>query len=250
MKVFISADIEGTCGITDWAETERCTMDDYKPFQKQMTREVKAACKGALDAGVGEIFLKDAHDSARNIDAAELPECIRILRGWTGDPLSMMSGLDRDDYGAVLFTGYHAWASCPGNPLSHTMNLRNEHVLLNGVRASEFLINAYTAGYYGVPAVFLSGDEELCAFAREFIPEIVTVPVNRGVGGGVISIHPDVAVSQGGGASGRQVQGAHAGAVRQRDPIPGAPDGLLQELLPRGAAGRWKECVLLHRRLV
>ena len=28
----------------------------------------------------------------------------------------MMSGLDRDDYGAVLFTGYHAWASCPGNP--------------------------------------------------------------------------------------------------------------------------------------
>ena len=196
MKVFISADIEGTCGITDWAETERCTMDDYKPFQKQMTREVKDACKGALDAGVGEIFLKDAHDSARNIDAAELPECIRILRGWTGDPLSMMSGLDRDDYGAVLFTGYHAWASCPGNPLSHTMNLRNEHVLLNGVRASEFLINAYTAGYYGVPAVFLSGDEELCAFAREFIPEIVTVPVNRGVGGGVISIHPDVAVER------------------------------------------------------
>ena len=126
MKVFISADIEGTCGITDWAETERCTMDDYKPFQKQMTREVKAACKGALDAGVGEIFLKDAHDSARNIDAAELPECIRILRGWTGDPLSMMSGLDRDDYGAVLFTGYHAWASCPGNPLSHTNNLKNE----------------------------------------------------------------------------------------------------------------------------
>ena len=44
MKVFISADIEGTCGITDWAETERCTMDDYKPFQKQMTREVCAAC--------------------------------------------------------------------------------------------------------------------------------------------------------------------------------------------------------------
>ena len=47
-----------------------------------------------------------------------------------------------------------------------------------------------------MPAVFLSGDEELCAFAREFIPEIVAVPVNRGVGGGVISIHPDVAVER------------------------------------------------------
>ena len=196
MNVFISADIEGTCGITDWSETERSTLDDYKPFQKQMTREVKAACKGALDAGAGDILLKDAHDSARNIDASELPECVRILRGWTGDPLSMMSGLDGGDFGAVLFTGYHAWASCPGNPLSHTMNLGNEYVTINGVRASEFLINAYTAGYYGVPVCFLSGDADLCDFAKTLIPEIVTVPVNRGTGGGVLSIHPDVAVDR------------------------------------------------------
>lgn len=196
MNVFISADIEGTCGITDWSETERSTMDDYKPFQKQMTREVKAACKGCNDAGAEDVFIKDAHDSARNLDVTELPENIRILRGWTGDPLSMMSGLDAGDFGCVLFTGYHAWASCPGNPLSHTMNLRNEHVLINGVRASEFLINAYTAGYYGVPVSFLSGDRDLCAFAKEFIPEMVTVPVNQGFGGGVVSIHPGVAVER------------------------------------------------------
>lgn len=196
MNVFISADIEGTCGIADWSETERSAVNDYRPFQKQMTREVKAACEGSLSAGAQEIFLKDAHDSARNIDVSELPRCVRTLRGWTGDPLSMMSGLDSGAFGAVLFTGYHAWASCPGNPLSHTMNLRNERVLLNGVLASEFLINAYTAGYYGVPVSFLSGDKELCDFARELIPQMVTVPVNQGVGGGVISIHPDEAVEQ------------------------------------------------------
>ena len=68
MNVFISADIEGTCGITDWSETERSTPQDYEPFQKQMTREVKAACKGALEGGASGILLKDAHDSARNID--------------------------------------------------------------------------------------------------------------------------------------------------------------------------------------
>ena len=109
MKLFLSADMEGTCGVVSWPETERATPMDYAPIQKQMTREVAAACRGALSAGAEEVLVKDAHDSARNIDAAELPECIRILRGWTGDPLSMMSGLDRDDYGAVLFTGYHAW---------------------------------------------------------------------------------------------------------------------------------------------
>ena len=40
MRLYLSADIEGTCGIADWAETERATMDDYRPFAAQMTAEV------------------------------------------------------------------------------------------------------------------------------------------------------------------------------------------------------------------
>lgn len=194
MKVYLSADIEGTCGITAWCETERSTPYDYSYFKKQMTAEVRAACEGALAGGADELFVRDAHDSARNLDPALLPQQARIMRGWTGDPLSMMSGLDKGDFGAVLFTGYHAWASCPGNPLSHTMNLGNEWVTLNGVRMSEFMMNAYTAGYYGVPVPFLSGDKALCDFARELIPDITTVAVNEGVGGAVVSMHPEAAL--------------------------------------------------------
>ena len=73
MQIYISADIEGTCGIADWSETERKTMDDYRPFQQQMTREVAAACAGAVAAGAEDILLKDAHDTARNIDPTALP---------------------------------------------------------------------------------------------------------------------------------------------------------------------------------
>ncbi len=196
MKVFLSADIEGTCGIVSWAETERSTPMDYGPMQRQMTREVAAACEGALAAGAEEILVKDAHDSARNLDPAGLPRRVRLLRGWSGDPLSMMSGLDRERYDAVFFTGYHAWAGCPGNPLSHTMNGRNDLVTLNGLPCSEFLINAYTAGYYGVPVALLTGDAALCAFAKGLIPAITTVPVNEGRGGCVVSIHPDEAVER------------------------------------------------------
>lgn len=196
MKVYLSADMEGTCGIAVWPETERADQQDYTPLQKQMTREVAAACEGALAAGAEEVLVKDAHDSARNIDPAALPRKIRMHRGWSGDLLSMMTGLDREEYGAVFFTGYHAWASSPGNPLSHTMNLRNEYVLLNGTRMSEFMLNAYTAGYYNVPVVLLTGDKELCEFAREMIPAITTVPVNEGIGGGVYSMHPDEAVER------------------------------------------------------
>lgn len=196
MKVFLSADMEGTCGIVSWPETERSTPFDYSPMQKQMTREVAAACRGALAAGAEEVLVKDAHDSARNLDPAGLPRGIRMNRSWSGDLLSMMSGLDQDKYDAVLFTGYHAWAGCPGNALSHTMNGRNNRVTVNGVYCSEFLLNSYTAGYFGVPVAMVTGDKALCDFAKELIPAITTVPVNEGRGGGVTSIHPDEAVER------------------------------------------------------
>lgn len=217
MRVFISADIEGTCGIASWEETGRSTPMDYTPYQKQMTREVAAACEGAIAAGAGEVFVRDAHDSARNLDALALPEAIRLLRGWTGDPLSMMSGIDRGKFDAALFTGYHSWAASGGSPLSHTMNLGNEYVTLNGVRMSEFLMNAYTAGYYGVPVAFLSGDKNLCRFAEELIPDITTVPVNEGFGGGVVSIHPNAAVRRIREGAQRAVERAHKCAVPMPD---------------------------------
>lgn len=208
MKVFLSADMEGTCGIVAWPETERSTPMDYAPLQKQMTREVSAACRGALCAGAEEVLVKDAHDSGRNLLYAELPRGVRIHRAWSGDPLSMMSGLDRDEYGAVFFTGYHSWASCSGNALSHTMNLRNSRVILNGVLCSEFLLNAYTAGYYGVPVALVTGDRALCDFARQLIPAITAVPVNEGRGGSVTSIHPDEAVERIEAAAAQAVQNA------------------------------------------
>lgn len=196
MKVFLSADMEGTCGIVSWPETERSTPFDYSPMQKQMTREVAAACRGALAAGAEEVLVKDAHDSARNLDPSGLPRGICMNRSWSGDLLSMMSGLDHDKYDAVFFTGYHAWAGCPGNALSHTMNGRNNRVTINGVYCSEFLLNSYTAGYFGVPVALVTGDKAICDFAKELIPAITTVPVNEGRGGGVTSIHPDEAVER------------------------------------------------------
>lgn len=63
-RIFLSADIEGTCGIAHWAETE-LGKPDYEPFRRQMTREVAAACEGAFAAGCEDLLIKDAHDSAQ-----------------------------------------------------------------------------------------------------------------------------------------------------------------------------------------
>lgn len=59
VKVFVSADIEGVCGATAWDEARK-ESPAYREFQRQMNREVAAACDGALAAGAADIVVKDA----------------------------------------------------------------------------------------------------------------------------------------------------------------------------------------------
>jgi D-aminopeptidase len=190
-KLYISADIEGSCGIADWKETE-LENPQSAYFRAEMTKEVVAACEGAIAAGADEIFVKDAHDSGRNIDPAALPERARIMRAWTRDPYSMMAGIDAS-YAGAMYIGYHSAAGTDGNPLAHTMNTDNVRVLVNGRNASEFLINAYTAALFGVPSLLLSGDRALCESALEICPNIKTVAVSEGLGNASTSINPSLA---------------------------------------------------------
>ena len=190
MKVFISADIEGVNNILTWDETE-FNSPEYAYFRRQMTDEVIRACEGAKAAGATEIFIKDAHDYARNLIMSELPDYVKLHRGWQGCPGSMMAGLDKT-FDAVIFIGYHSPSRSDGNPLSHTMNTRIQHVKINGKIASEFDINALYASYLGVPVAFLSGDKKLTELVHEVNDNIVTVVTKEGIHGAVVSQHPSV----------------------------------------------------------
>ena len=195
MKVFISVDIEGINGICNWSETDN-TSGAYEQFRKQLQKEVNAACEGAKEAGATEIFIKDAHDSARNLRIEELPEYVKLHRGWEGCPCSMMAGLN-DTFDAVMFVGYHSPSRSNGNPLSHTMNTsRVHHVKINGVIASEFTINSLYASYLNVPVAFLSGDLNLTNQVKEINSNIETVASKEGCHGAVVSKHPNVTVQE------------------------------------------------------
>lgn len=190
MKIYISADIEGVNNIVSWDETE-LKSPEYNYFRKQMTDEVFNACEGAKDAGATTIMVKDAHDYARNLILKDLPEYIKLHRGWEGCPGSMMAGLDKS-FDAVVFIGYHSPATSDGNPLSHTMNLSNHYVKINGVIASEFYINALYASYLGVPIAFLSGDKKLTDDVKDLNANIDVVATKEGSHGAVISKHPNI----------------------------------------------------------
>ena len=195
MKIYISADIEGVTGIAHWDETEK-SKSDYQKFAQQMTDEVKAACEGAISAGVKEIWIKDAHDTGRNILADELPQMIKLVRGWSEHPFLMVQELDKT-FDALLMIGYHSFGSSGSNPLSHTLSSSTlNYIKLNGEYASEFLIHSYVAATMGVPVVFVSGDEGICREANKANINIKTVAVNKGVGNSVISIHPKLTVEK------------------------------------------------------
>jgi D-amino peptidase len=207
-KLYVSADIEGICGIADWKETN-LTEGQGEYFRAEMTREVAAACEAANASGISEILVKDAHGTGRSIDPSRLPENVRLMRAWTGNPLSMMAGID-DTFGAAFYIGYHSGGGTDGNPLAHTMDTTNVQLFINGDIASEFLINAWTAASYGVPSLLLTGDKLLCGGAPAIAPGIRTVAVNEGVGGASISINPSLA--------GRLIREATAAALAAPPP--------------------------------
>lgn len=188
MKVFISADIEGTCGIADWNETRK-EHPDYSYFCREMSEETAIVCQAAFDSGtVEEIIVRDAHGTARNIIPDMLPKGTKILRGWEGTPGNMMTGVETCD--AVVMIGYHSGAGMAGTPLAHTKNRENYQIRINGEIASEFMINAYHAAYYHIPVLMISGDEMICREAGRWIPSIGQVAVNKGMGGAVLSLNP------------------------------------------------------------
>src|SRR5262245_43754571 len=194
MKIYLSVDIEGTAGITNWDEAEK-SHADYPANREQMTREALAACSGAIAAGAKEILIKDAHDTGRNILQQDLPECARLIREWSGHPFCMLQELD-ESFDAVALVGYHSMAGDEGNPLAHTLTGKVSRMRLNGAPTSEFLLAAYAAASVNVPVVFVSGDRLLGKHVKSHNPGIVTVATSKGKGPSTISIAPKAACAR------------------------------------------------------
>ncbi len=188
LKVFISVDMEGVCGVIHWEDVSR-NGKDYGLFRKLMTEETNAAIEGALTAGATEILVRDSHGSARNLLPDLLHPEAELIRDWSGGPLWMMEGID-ETFDAVIFIGYHARANTPDATLDHTMSGETYNVVLNGKKMPEAGINAFIAGNYEVPIALVAGDLAICKQTKELFGEVVTAPVKEGIGNAAKMLHP------------------------------------------------------------
>jgi D-amino peptidase len=112
-------------------------------------------------------------------DVELLDKRARLVRAWPR-PLQMMQGID-DSFDAVLFVGYHASEGQPSAILSHTFSGREE-IKLNGTTVPEAGFNAAIAGEFGVPVVFLSGDQTMAAEAKRLLGPVETAVVKEATG--------------------------------------------------------------------
>lgn len=179
MKVFISADIEGITGIIHDDQTTG-TSGDYMQGRKWMTSDVNAAVDGALQAGATEIYVKDAHGNGRNILLDELRKEAILISGWT-TLLSMVQGIDKT-FDALILIGYHSMIGTEEGILAHTMSGCVKKFMINGRPMGEPEISALTAGYYGVPVVFIAGDQTATGELVSFIGNIPNVVTKYGMG--------------------------------------------------------------------
>lgn len=198
MKILISADMEGICGVTSWVqvtppeyESEVSSTAEYERARARLTREVNAAVQGALDAGASEVIVNEAHNGMRNLVAEELHPEVRFITG-SDKELGMVQGVQEPGVAALFYVGYHAKAGTPQAPLAHTWTGYLSDVRLNGRSTGEFGINAAIAGHFGVPVVFVSGDDKAVAQVQDLLGEgVVGVVVKEGYSTfSAIHLHP------------------------------------------------------------
>jgi D-amino peptidase len=177
--VYISVDMEGVAGVVHVDQTRR-TGSDYERARRWMTAETNAAIAGAFEGGATAVLVNDSHGDMRNLVLDDLDRRAELISG-SLKPLSMVQGVTAEAK-CALFVGYHAGAASRAGILDHTYYGRVVAKLRVGGRDwNETALNAAVCGALGVPVALVTGDQTVCAQAREHLGDVVTVVVKDAI---------------------------------------------------------------------
>jgi len=177
MKIAIITDMEGVAGIQnfeDWTEPGGRYYERGKEF---LTQEANAAIEGFCAAEPGaEVIVIDGHGPG-GVDPWLLDRRAQLSRGWG---VYHQFGLD-GNFDAVAWVGQHAKSGALLAHMAHTGSCDVLEHKINGIPMGEFGECAAIAGFYGVAAIFCSGDRAFAQEAKALTTWIHAVEVKRGV---------------------------------------------------------------------
>lgn len=181
MKLYISADMEGTAAVASWTQVEPTNTTEYPTYRVLMSREVRAAIDGAREVGVGDVLVNDSHYHMRNVLWDELPDDVRMIYG-NRKPFSMSEGVN-ETFDAAFFTGYHAGVGTQDGVLDHTYTSETLYATrVNGQLCNEAMLNAAVLGTYGVPVALITGDRAAIEQTLAVMPWLTGVVVKDSIG--------------------------------------------------------------------
>lgn len=179
MRIVVMVDMEGITGI---CKREQTIPGDplFAEGRELMIGDINATVQGLVDAGVDDIVVYDCHYYSFNVPLPPLHPAARYMRGAAANGVRV-PGIDRKTDGVILL-GYHAMAGTLHAVLEHTMSgLAWFNLAVNGRSIGEVGYDAALAGAEGVPVLMVSGDDKVCAEARDFLGRhVTTVCVKEG----------------------------------------------------------------------
>ena len=164
MKLYISVDMEGLAGITNWKdETE-----DRERFRNAMNEQVEWVLEGISKSKhnkeITHIYIADSHGGGQNLSYDRLndkDERVWLVSG-SPRPQYMMPAMD-DRFDMVFLVGYHAGAGEAASSMDHTYSGASvQNIYINGQLMNEGTINSAYAGIvHKVPVGLIIGDSGL-----------------------------------------------------------------------------------------
>ncbi len=172
-------DQEGVAGVGSFEDIALANVRGVERANRLLTAEVNAAVDGLEAAGATEVIVMDGHGPGA-IVYEELDPRASLIHGRPASPRwrDEVRGCD-----ATVFVGQHAMAATPDANMNHTQDERSiTSISLNGELIGETAQWALYAGSWGVPAIFLAGDEAACREFEALVPGGLTAAVKRGLG--------------------------------------------------------------------
>ncbi|MCP5114374.1 MAG: M55 family metallopeptidase, partial [bacterium] len=161
--VFLITDAEGVAGVCRQEQTDPKNTE----MQKLLTGEINAAVRGFLSAGADEVIVWDGHDGSQTLSALTIHPQAKLVRGFLGPTMLM-----ERNFAAIAFIGQHARANRKRAVMAHSFSsLGIQKILMNGNPVGEIETIVAMAGWFGVPAILLTGDQAAADDLEAIVPE-------------------------------------------------------------------------------
>jgi D-amino peptidase len=184
MKILISADMEGTTGVTQFKHVlPEAGKGEFERIRQYWMGDINAIIEGVLNVSPNAyILVVEAHYEMTYIIPDILHNKAEYISGFFKKNMHL-SGIDSSFDGVILFTHSKAgWSS--NGVLSHSLVRTIHNLYLNGEVVGELDMNAALAGWYKVPVVGVVGDEETSKeakkiFGKDFPTAVTKIGLDR-----------------------------------------------------------------------